>query len=282
MKKSILLIVISAIIYSSCDIIETPYISPNGDVEVDVEFPELNRDSVIRKVLMEEFTGHRCLNCPEGHERLAQLLTTYGDSLVAVCIHAGALANTNIDFPYDFRTEAGTQLYNDFGLDPVPIAIINRKQYNIQWGVELNSWQNAIEAVDRSEIYAGIQLINVFKSNENRLYAYSKTTMLKEYANPVQLSLFLIEDGIVSPQKDGVLVDTFYVHNHILRLGINGTYGSKFTVSGIVEKDSSYTLGYPVDFTGKDWDISKCTIVAILHDPSTREVLQVEARKAIE
>lgn len=282
MKKSILVIVISAIIYFSCDIIETPYISPNESVEVNVEFPELNRDSVIRKVLMEEYTGHRCLNCPEGHERLAQLLTAYGDSLVAVCIHAGSLANPNIDFPYDFRTEAGTQLFNDFTLNGVPIAIVNRKQYNNQWGVDISSWQNAIDEVDRTQIYAGIQLINVFKSSENTLYAYSKTTMLKEYANPVQLSLFLIEDGIIAPQKDGELVDTFYVHNHVLRLGINGTYGSQFTVSGLVEKDSSYTVGFPVDFTGKDWDISHCTIVAILHDPQTKEVLQVEARKAIE
>jgi len=282
MKKSILLIVISAIIYSSCDIIETPYISPNESVEVNVEFPELNRDSVIRKVLMEEYTGHRCPNCPTGHERLSQLLNVYGDSLIAVCIHAGSLANPNTDFPYDFRTEAGTQLYNDFALDPVPIAIVNRKQYNDHWAVGLDFWQNAIEEADRTQIYAGIQLINVYKSSENTLYAYSKTTMLKEYANPVQLSLFLIEDGIVAPQKDGVLVDTFYVHNHVLRLGINGTYGSQFTVSGLVEKDSSYTVGFPVDFTGKDWDISNCTVVAILHDPQTKEVLQVEARKAIE
>ena len=282
MKKSIFFIVITVILYTSCDIIETPYISDSGSVEVNVEFPALNTDSVCRKVLIEEYTGHRCLNCPTGHERLSQLFNVYGDSLIAVCIHAGSLANPNTDFPYDFRTEAGTQLYNDFALDPVPIAIINRKQYNNQWGIDLDSWQNAINEIDRTQIYAGIQLINVYKSSENKLYAYSKTTMLKDYVNPVQLSLFLIEDGIVSPQKDGVLVDTFYVHNHVLRSGINGTYGTQFTVSGVVEKDSSYTLGFPVDFSGKDWNVANCTVVAILHDPQTKEVLQVEARRAIE
>ena len=45
-----------------------------------------------RVVLLEDFTGQRCTNCPKATEVIAQLQETYGDALVAVGIHGGPLA----------------------------------------------------------------------------------------------------------------------------------------------------------------------------------------------
>ena len=109
----------------------------------------------------------------------------------------------------------------------------------------------------------------------------TKTTMLRDYAQPVQLSLLLVEDNVVKPQSlPGVdNVDTFYVHNHVLRTGINGTSGESLSPKGLLEKDSAYLYGYTIDFNGKDWDPNHCSVIAILLDKNDKSVLQVEKSK---
>ena len=87
MKKVLGIFTVLVFLFVSCDIIEGPYLEPNNETKTDVEFPELNKDSVIRKILFEEFTGHYCTNCPEkGHRVLEGLIAQYGDLLVPVTI----------------------------------------------------------------------------------------------------------------------------------------------------------------------------------------------------
>lgn len=280
--KKIIAFLSLLIVVASCDKIEGPYISDPGSIPVDVEFPDLDVSRIYRKVLIEEYTGHRCSNCPNGHARLAELITRFGDTLVPVCLHAGSLARPTSEYPYDFRTETGNQLFNDFGMDPIPRAVINRARYQNRWDVRVDAWRNAIEEIDRSKKYAAIQMITQYKSNESTLYVYVKTTMLEQYSKPLLLSLFLVEDGIISAQLDHETLVPDYEHNHVLRLGINGHYGSQLTNDGTLAKDSAYQVGFPVRFAGTDWIAGNTTVVAILHDPDTREVLQTEMKKSVE
>ena len=92
MKKINLIVTLTILLcaFVSCDKIEGPYITPDESVETNVEFPDIDPATVFRKVLIEEYTGHRCTNCPDGHRELASLHERYGDSLVAIGIHAGS------------------------------------------------------------------------------------------------------------------------------------------------------------------------------------------------
>ena len=45
---------------------------------------------VNRVVLIEDFTGQNCINCPAAHEVIEPLQMQYPDNVVAVSIHAGA------------------------------------------------------------------------------------------------------------------------------------------------------------------------------------------------
>jgi len=47
----------------------------------------------------------------------------------------------------------------------------------------------------------------------------------------------------------------------------------------LLAKDSAYIRGYNLDFKEKDWKIGNTFVVVILHDPTTKEVLQVEVKK---
>ena len=68
-----------------------------------------------RKVLVEEFTGVRCVNCPAGASELDNLRGIYGDRLVVVSIHTGDFSTPYSDSKFDFRTPEGTALEKNLG-----------------------------------------------------------------------------------------------------------------------------------------------------------------------
>ncbi len=281
MKKISFILILAALFFAGCDKIEGPYIDIPHHEDVTVVFPELDKSTVYRKVLIEEFTGHKCTNCPGGHEKLAELHNIFKDTLVMVGIHATSLAkpssNANSIWKYNFRTEEGMDIADYFGISGIPAAIINRQPYAGGWGI--SEWQSKIQAVDRSKSYAAIQMINQFNTpSQNSLKVNVKVTMLENYDAPVKLSLLLIEDGIIKPQMLGDLsTDTNYVHNHVLRANLNGTFGEYLTPDGKVEKDSAYIYAYTIDFTKHDWVPANCSVVAILYDQSPNgQALQVE------
>ncbi len=275
MKKIIALLLFTAGILIACDRIEGPYLIPSEVEEVTVEFPELDKSNVFRKLLIEEFTGHHCPNCPDGHQELDRLHTIFGDTLVMVGIHAGALAApqaTDPVFSYDFRTEVGNELRTFFNIDGIPVAIINRHP-NI---VSPARWQSKLEAESRTPV-AAIQLINQYGTSQTDvLKVNAKVTMLADYPNALRLSLYIIEDNIIKPQLDGTETIPDYIHNHVLRASLNGTFGDLLTSDGILQKDGAYTYGRSITFAGHDWNPDNCSVVAILHDKANGEVLQVE------
>lgn len=265
------------VLFLSCDKIDEPYMTPTDETAVTVTFPALNPSSVYRKVLIEEYTAFHCPNCPNGHAKLEELHGIYGDTLIAVGIHATALAAPLTEYPYDFRTETGNALAADYGIDGIPAAIINRGYEAGGWGV--SRWQSKIQAVDRSKVYAAIQLINEYDATTGKLKVNAKVTMLQAYNNPLRLSFFLVEDSVIKPQINGSTWIPNYVHNHVLRAGINGTYGALLNGTGLLENGKSYTYGYITKFTGHDWNPDHCSVVAILYDKANNEVLQVEKLK---
>ena len=282
MKKIFVFItLLSAILFFSCDRIEGPYLVPSENEEITVTFPELDVNSVYRKVLIEEYTGHHCSNCPGGHQKLEELHERFGDTLVAVGIHAGALAAPNAaeGYPYDFRTEVGDELKQEFSIDGIPAAIINRYPEPGGWGIA--RWLSKINAVDRSKPLAAIQLINEYNAQTGMLKANAQVTLLEPCPNQLRLAFYLIEDGIVKPQLNGTEYIENYVHNHVLRASLNGTYGTLLNTNGYLETGKGYTLAHKINMSGHDWNPANCTVVAILYDRTAGEVLQVEVQKVM-
>ena len=277
MKKILFAIISLLFVVTACDKMEGPHYVADDTIVVDVDFPALDASSVYRKILVEEYTGHLCTSCPQAHDKLKNILAERGDSLVAMCIHAGSLARTNLEFTTDYTTLAGNQLHADFGISTVPAAVINRTKYQNQWNVGADLWANAINAMDRSRVPAALQVINEYNDSYQRLRTYVKTTMLENYDESLSLSIFMIEEGLISLQLlNGSVKDTAYNHKHVLRTGINGTYGKPLLLEGDLLKDSTYAVGYEVRFAGKIWKPENCYIIAVLHNPATKEVVQVE------
>ena len=76
MSKYIILTIFSVfvtvliLITTACDKVEPPYMEDNGGGVV---------GDTVRTVLFEDFTAHKCVNCPRAHKMLEDLHQLYGE-----------------------------------------------------------------------------------------------------------------------------------------------------------------------------------------------------------
>ncbi|MEZ4950364.1 MAG: hypothetical protein R2784_13400 [Saprospiraceae bacterium] len=56
------------------------------------EIPDLTNISSNRKVIIEEFTGAGCVNCPAGSAEIEVYWHSFPNNLIAVSIHTGTFA----------------------------------------------------------------------------------------------------------------------------------------------------------------------------------------------
>lgn len=279
MKKIITILFVSigtVFFLNSCDKIEGPYYQVQVNEAVNVEFPPLDETQVYRKLYMEEFTGHRCVNCPAGHEIIEQLKNQYGDTLVVVGIHYGSLAKPQSSglYTYDFRTEDGNTIGDYYNIDAIPSAIINRVYESGGW--QRDQWGSILRNQSR-EVYAALQLINEYNPENKTVKANVKVTALKSSTVPYKLMLFLIEDGIVKPQKNGTENIEDYVHNHVLRATFHHQpMGMELNNGNVLEAGNSFVYATSLDMSNTDWVPENCSVVAVLYDDNLKTVLQAE------
>lgn len=82
---------------------------------------------VARAVLIEDFTGQRCVNCPDAAEEIVRLKQQYGDTaVIAVGIHSGPLAVFSTPTVVGLRTADGDAYYDHWAIDREPLGYINR------------------------------------------------------------------------------------------------------------------------------------------------------------
>ena len=275
-----LLIVLLVFGLVSCDKIEPPYMN---------EIDNHNDDDteVVRKILLEEFTGHLCPNCPAGKEVSEELKGIYGNRIVVMSIHTGIFARPIPDgFENDYRTAEGGAIATAFGVNQYPVGMVNRKNFDGSVVLSPSAWGSAVAEIIEEEPPLRIQIQNSYNSSNRYLEVSLNTTILIEQEGQYFLSVFLLEDGMISPQKtdnetdypDGIIYD--YEHNNVLRAAINSTWGEKLTDEGLMSGET-YSKTYSINIDA-DWDHSNCKVVAFVYNGDSMEVIQTEVKAIIQ
>ncbi|MFK8103174.1 MAG: Omp28 family outer membrane lipoprotein [Saprospiraceae bacterium] len=233
-----------------------------------------------KKVIIEEFTGVRCVACPGGSKAIEDLLDIHGDRLVAISMHAGDFSPPMPSSTYDFRTADGDQLLDFLGSpDGYPSAVINRNKFGesiLQKGQ--NKWNNFITQSLEGPAKVNIDLDKSYDSGTRVLSITVKIKANETLDGNYNYSVLITENGIVDAQLDadqGLISD--YTHKHVLRDVLTKADGDPITESltegAVIEKSLSYTLP-------NDWVAGKCTAIVLVSDAgTTKEVLQVEQTK---
>ena len=209
--------------------------------------------STTKNVLIEDFTGMNCINCPNAAAEIQKIQATYGaEKIIAVAVHgempglSGPLANS-----------LGTEYYNHWGVETLPIGMVDRQGLQ-----NYPSWMaKADERLKAQVTPLSLSLDNTVYSEDTR----SITVQVKALAEAdlaAQLQVWITESNIKSFQKmpDGS-INTNYVHNHVLRDAVNGTWGEPITFEAGVAQQVTYTYDIP-----ETWKAENLAVVAFVYN----------------
>jgi hypothetical protein len=269
------------ILFSGCDKVEGPYGVSNSTGGSDT----ITGDTILRKVLLEDYTGHTCQACPLAHVEAKRLHDIFGDRVVVLGIHAGFFAKpSNAPFTADYRNPISTEIATDFGAInlPFPKGMVNRLYNPVSNSTRIFDyidWETSVDTILQRAADAGLKITTSFNSADSTMTATVATTIVNDFNSPVNLAVYFAEDSIISPQKNGTVNELNYVHRHVLRGAFNGTYGEQ--LGATVSSGQTFNKTYSTKLTPTTAVPSKVSVYAVLFNNITKEVIQVEEKKLI-
>jgi hypothetical protein len=280
MKNNYFFLLISSfLIFSACR--EEPILIPRlgGNVT-----PNPSGTTVSKKILVEEFTGAGCVNCPDGAAALNNLHDIYKEKLILLSIHAGFFTKKSQlpkEAKFDFTTSKGNELQLFLG-EPAgyPAAVINRKVREADGSLVAGSkdqWAGLVQQESKETTNVAIVFKNGYDESTRKWQINTQFDIKEDLVGTYSYTVMIVEDKIVDAQKtpNGVKVD--YVHRHVLRDILTAAQGDaiteKLTKGTSIGRSLTYTL--PNNFDDKN-----CEVLVVLHKTGTnKEVVQVEVQK---
>ncbi len=272
-----------------CDTVTNPF--PPAETQTAGRRDSLALDSVEaarpapvfgQRVLLENFTGHTCGNCPRAAQVVGRLLAQYSDRLVVVAPHIGSFAAPRSDTLYfnDYRTPAGEELNTRYGIDNfgLPQGMVNRAPAagGASPVVSEGAWAERV-ATELALVPEQDLRVTARYAPATRTLGLKIRTQYRaaQPGRTFRLVVNILEDSIRSYQKDyaraaGNIRD--YTHRHLLRAAPLGTFGAvQTTAPGAGQQVLTYlTLPVPTN-----WNPRHLVAVAYLLDDQTRRVTQV-------
>ena len=119
---------------NSCDKVDPPY-TTGFDCE-----------SGNQNVLIEDYTGHDCVNCPGAAVTAHDIKSNCEDRVIVIAVHAGYFAKPKAapsEYTYDFRTQAGNEWNDYFAIIGNPNGMVNRQSENGNYVLGPGLWAEA-------------------------------------------------------------------------------------------------------------------------------------------
>lgn len=232
--------------------------------------PQITPCQTSRVVLVEEFTGIDCVNCPAGAEKLEILSNQNPGKIIVVGIHAGYFATEHDGF--DLRCSDGEDLESLY-LGPVslyPAASINRKVFEGESDVvaELSEWAGYIGSEICERPIAELSLTNTYDPTTRMASVAVDMTPSAFFVDAIDedlaITVMITESNIVGYQKAPAGVDSNYIHKHVLRDVITDNYTGDviITKGNVLSAQRKLITNYPIP---ADWNVSNCHAVAFIH-----------------
>ena len=237
-----------------------------------------------RSILVEEFSGALCPNCPQGTQELQNLKSIYGSSLIIVTIHAGDFAFQYDNSKFDFTTPEGDELLQFLG-NPIgyPSAVVNRKRPDGQSGFQSFSskWGSLISDEISKMQQIGLSIDINFEPSSRDLQATIVVIPFENIGLPTRLTVLIKEDNIVDPQADrsvenGKVED--YVHKNVLRTMITEFQGDLLAdrLVAFDNLEKSYRYSIPDDSAGW-WKVEDLSLVAFISKSNGEDIAVIQA-----
>lgn len=247
------------ILMGACDKIDSDNRWTSGG---EIAIPEEDQ----RTVLVEEYTGQNCINCPQAAAELKKIAKLYPGKVITVAMHA---LRTGQARP-ELASEAADAYAAEFQIpSSVPGVMINRQNLgDSKYSQKKALWSSLIASHVNTPALYRIELaatqMNKEKWVDIKVAARTRTEMTHA-ATDLGIQLWVVEDiRAEQTTPDGKKTDFF--HHNVLRGALNGIKGTDYTVG----KD--YSLQTALPSSVKEIDNSK--IVAFLFNKSSKEIYE--------
>tara|TARA_B110000046_G_scaffold73780_1_gene81629 strand:- start:7894 stop:8799 length:906 start_codon:yes stop_codon:yes gene_type:complete len=294
MKNLILFISISLFIFS-CDKVTNPYEHIDAVVvdSCDAVFNDTTyADSSvnIKRILIEDFTGHKCPNCPAGTDIANVVVAKYPNTVLIAAIHnSGSFSEPDPEdgFPANYETVAGEKFMIKFKLGSFPNGLLNRKDFSggtaISPAVGILQWESTIDNLMGDNTYMTptfeMKVMSTYNANCRIVTVYPKIKTLSAQPGDYNVVVYILESKIISPQEDNrvnppVIQD--YEHNHMLRAAFPQDGDGKTIFSNpSADEDFIETEGIKYVLP-ESWVVENCELLVLITSIDTDEIVHIE------
>ena len=228
-----------------------------------------------KTVLIKDFTGARCVNCPEAAEYAHALQHRLGeDAVFILSVHAGYLAQPVGQFP-NFLTEEGTKWYNDNSSNP----LFSVDHVDLTDGYTLYVEQIDIPVADAltEDQTFDITILNTYDEATRFLKVENRLLAVNDVEGNLYATVCLVEDSIVGWQTIPGGVDREYVFRNVFRGTLNGADGEFVSNSQIfAEEYITINNNIVLDST---YNADQCYVLTYVYDKTDGKILQTAMEK---
>lgn len=228
----------------------------------------VSREVQNKKILIEDFTGIHCGNCPDAHYMIEELMKAQGDKIYAVAVHAGHYAIPFPDEP-DFRTTVGDSLdiYFEGNEMGYPCGMVNRTYFEGEERTMVSRavWVEYSRAISNQVAPVNLWVASIYNPDTRVL----TVNVEGYYTDNVDvdfnmLNILVTQSGIIGPQNGGSAGNN-YVHDHMLRAYITPIWGDTITnckAGDFFSKEYQYEV--PADINGVATDVANFEVLAYI------------------
>lgn len=226
----------------------------------------------LRNVLIEEFTGVHCGNCPQGHKITQNLLTANPGRVFAIGIHSGFFAIPGLGYP-DLRTPIGDSIAKLAHSTPSASA----SRTHLPWGMGVDDMAKKVAVLLKETSRVNVAVRASVDFETRTITTEVEVYYTDDYSGAVNyLTVALTQNEILGGQADygnynpGNWKDGYYRHRHVLRQYITpGVYGEAInnTAKGsyIYRK---YSTKIPENYNGIEAYLFDMSVVAFVTSKS--------------
>ena len=272
-----------------------------GSVSVDTSYVLPSVPSAdAHNVLVEEFTGQSCSNCPSAHEILTALEAGNPGRVNIIGLYLTDFAQTTppSGAVYDFRDSSATMIGNSIygNVGGIPVAGIDR-----QYSSSLSSYQ-LYRSLWSSLVSSGLTIadsVNVgvtskFNS-DSTVTIVATVTYLYPMSTSQSLNIAITEDGMTDLQEDISQIDTGYTFTNVMRAFVTSVPAGDVLLPAIATKEAgrfiqktyTYRPRFAPTATNKNYIVNpdNCKVIAYVSystsEGALKNVMQSASTKLV-
>ncbi|MDE5849008.1 MAG: Omp28 family outer membrane lipoprotein [Muribaculaceae bacterium] len=245
------------------------------DRYIKVEKPVIDNP---RTLLIMEFTGNTCMNCPTGAGIVEKIKDDEAPGrVISVGLHPYGSHFTDpvasIHTPshkQDLRSEAATALFDYYQPSGFPAAVFNGLKSSMSGST--GDWQQRASEALKATSYISLSATCDYDEATRGLTVDYDAEFLDDVNRKLNITVWLVENKIMGTQtmQDGKL-NVNYEHNHVLRASLNGDWGQEL---GSSFAEGSKTHGQASMTLKEDWVADNCNVVVYVYRDDNKEVEQ--------